>query len=164
MSGEPALTAARLLASHEEITPLYFYVMQDGARVLPEVISECLRQLTHLPDALIAGLLERYGNSPQDVILVGLFDLLLNHRTGPHGRDLLQTFLRTTQRLDAYRYLVTILIAAGHQVLLDDLLAAAQAEQRREKIAILIDALAVIEANPIINKLLKALRLRQTRR
>jgi hypothetical protein len=152
------------LAGQAEIMPLYFYVMQDGARVLPEVISECLRYLIHLPDALIPGLLERYADSPQDVVLIGLFDLLLNHQTGPHGRDVLQTFLRTTQRLDAYRYLVTIMLASGREMLLDDLLKVAQAEQHPEKVTILVNALSVMEANPALHTSLKELRARLVRR
>jgi hypothetical protein len=134
--------------------------MQDGARVLPEVISECLRGLTRLPDSLIAALLDRYGDSSHEIVLVGLFDLLLNHQTGPHGRDWLQHFLRTTQQLAAYRYLVAVLIASGRQALLDDLLAAAHVERQPTKVAILADALAVVERSPAVNELLNTLRTR----
>lgn len=164
MSGEPALTAARLLASHAEIPPLYFYVMQDGAQTVPEVLSECLRYLTGLPEAFIPALIERYADHKEDMVLVGLFDFLLNHQSGPHGRDLIRTFLRTTGRLDAYRYLVTVLVAAGRQELLDDLLAAAGAERQGEKVAILVRALSVLESNAAVRALLANLRARLAHR
>jgi hypothetical protein len=161
MSGEPALTAARLLASYSEVSALYFYVMQDGARTLPEVLAECLRHLTTLPDALIPGVLERFAKSEQEIVLVGLFDLLINHRTGPHGRDFLHTFLRTTQREDVYRYLVTIMVAAGRPALLDDLIQVARQEQQPAKLTMLIDALAIRQGATVIDLLVEELRARR---
>ena len=110
MSGEPALTAAKVLAAHREILPLYFYVMQDGARTLPEVVSACLGNLTSLRADLLPELLSRFTEQGADrelseVILVGLFDLLLNHDEGPQALDYIATFLQTSDQLDAYRYL-----------------------------------------------------------
>jgi hypothetical protein len=160
MSGEPALSAARLLGAYEESMPLYFYVMQDGAHVLPEVLSECLRHLTVAPEAIIPGILDRYADSASDVVLVGLFDLLLNHRTGPHGREFLRRCLHRMPQLDAYRYLVTVMAISGRQHLLDDLLAAARVEHQMEKMVILHDALAVLDAQPVIASLLADLQAR----
>lgn len=164
MSGEPALTAARLLAALGEITPLYFYVMQDGARMLPEVLSEALRHLTGVPDSLIPPLIERYGENDHDVVLVGLFDLLVNHRTGPHGLDFLALFLRTSNRLDAYRYLATVLLTSGRKALVEELLAAGQVEQRRDQLAVLAEALALMPAVPAIERVLAEVRARIAKR
>ena len=49
MSGEPALTAVRVLASQEQTLPLYLYAMQASEAAIPEVVSECLRSLTARP-------------------------------------------------------------------------------------------------------------------
>ena len=160
MSGEPALTAARLLAAQEEWLPLYFYAMQDGARVVPEVVADCLRQLTLLPAALLPGIIERFAAGTASMALVGLFDLLLNHRTGPHGLDFLRSFLRTTTEIDFYRYLVTTMVASGQERLLAELLDAARFEQKREKIAILSEALALLPPNPAIGEAIEQLRKR----
>lgn len=164
MSGEPALTAARLLAALGEITPLYFYVMQDGARTVPEVLSASLSHLTTLPDSLIPALIERYGESEHEVVLVGLFDLLVNHRSGPHGLDFLALFLRTSSRLDAYRYLATVLLTSGRKVLVEELLAATQAEQRRDQLAILADVLALTPDVPAVERVLADVRTRIEKR
>jgi len=160
MSGEPAVTAARLLGAQEEILPLYFYVMQDGAQVIPEVVSECLSQLVTLPDALIPGVQERFAASKANLILVGLFDLLLNHRTGPHGIEFLRTFLRETQQLDVYQYLVSTIVASGRAALVTELVDAAHFEQRREKVAILYEAFTLLPPNPEMNKVLEQLQSR----
>jgi hypothetical protein len=160
MSGEPAVTAARLLGTQEEILPLYFYVMQDGARVVPEVISECLSHLTTLPDALIPGVLARFAANTSSLVLVGLFDLLLKHRTGPHGLEFLRTFLRNTLQLDVYQYLVSLIVASGRPPLVAELLDAAHFEQQREKLTILYDALTLLPPNPEIAELLAQLQRR----
>jgi HEAT repeat protein len=51
MSGEPALTAVRVLDSLYEHIPLYLVAMQAAGSTLPEVVSECLRCLTGIPPA-----------------------------------------------------------------------------------------------------------------
>ena len=63
MSGEPALTAVRVLASQEQTLPLYLYAMQANDAALPEVVSECLRSLTGAPAALIPGIIARHGKA-----------------------------------------------------------------------------------------------------
>ena len=162
MSGEPALTAARLLGTQEEVLPLYFYVMQDGARTYPEVVSESLRYLTTIPDALLPSILDRFATATSSLTLVGLFDLLLNHRTGPHALDFIRGFLHDTLQLDAYRYLVTILVASGRAQFVTELMQLANLERRREKIGILFDAFALLPPNPEITALLDQLNRRLT--
>jgi hypothetical protein len=157
MSAEPALSAARLLATHGEWSVLYFYVSQDGARTLPEVLGECLRHLTRLPVALLPGLIARYAANPQAVVLVGLFDLLVFHQDGPQGLETLRTYLREGTDLDAYRYLVTILVSAGRPALLAELLAAARVERQPDKRLLLIDALTVLADNPTVAPVLAEL-------
>lgn len=162
MSGEPALTAVRLLGAQEEVLPLYFYVMQAGARTYPEVVSESLRYLTTIPDTLIPGLLERFATTPSSLTLVGLFDLLLNHRTGPHALDFIAGFLRDTLQFDVYRYLVTTLVASGRAQFVTELMRLANLERRREKISVLFDALALLPPSPEITTLLDQLNQRLT--
>lgn len=160
MSGEPGVTAARLLGAQEESLPLYFYVMQDGARVVPEVVSECLTHLTTLPDALVPGILERFFAHTASLVLVGLFDLLLNHRTGPHGLEFLRTFLQDTLQLDVYQYLVSTIVASGRPALVTELVERARFEQRREKLTILCEAFTLLPPNPEISELLEQLQRR----
>jgi hypothetical protein len=145
MSGEPALSAARLLAVYGEITPLYFYVVQDNARTLPEVLSA------------------RYHTTPEDGVLAGLFDLLLLHREGPYELDFLRTFLRTTERFDAYRYVTTVMLTAGRPVLLDELLTAARAEQHPDRLVILGQVLGLMADMPAILDVLTSVNLRAAR-
>lgn len=152
MSGEPAVTAAKVLAARGEILPLYFYVMQDGARTLPEVVSVCLGNLTALRTDLLPDLLARFNSKSgeretSEIILVGLFDLLLNHEEGPQAVDFLATFLQTSNQLDAYRYLVVTMATSGNPALTQLLIDQAGATTSRDKATLLLDGLQLLQSN-----------------
>jgi len=146
MSGEPALTAAKVLATQGEIIPLYFYVMQDGARVLPEVVSTCLSNLTALRPDLLPGILARYAESKNEIILVGLFDLLLNHQAGLQATELITHFLQQSQQLDAYRYLVVTMATSGKPDVVQLLIKGSQLGVAKAKVAILREAMTLVPA------------------
>lgn len=158
MSGEPALTAAKVLAAQGEILPLYFYVMQDGVRVLPEVVSTCLSNLTSLRTDLLAGILSRYAEAAHEVVLVGLFDLLLNHRDGLQGVEFLTQFLQQSQLLDAYRYLVVTMVTSGRRDVVQCLLNASRVGLPKAKVAILREALTLVTVkDPAVTQLMEHL-------
>ena len=166
MSGEPALTAARVLASQDQAVALYAYAMRHGG-TLADVVSECLRSLTDMPTALVPSLLTRHADSTESIVLVGLFDLLLNHREGPLGRAFLDDYLREGADPDAYRYLAMTVIARGDELLVDTLLTAARLEQDPDKVAIMAEALALLstpEADEIRAQLNSRLQPRTRRR
>lgn len=159
MSGEPALTAAKVLAAQGETLPLYFYVMQDGARVVPEVVSTCLSNLTTLRVDLLPSLLNRYSAANQEVMLVGLFDLLLNHRDGVQGLDFITRFLQQSQHLDAYRYLVVTMVTSGKRDVVQYLLNASSLALPKAKGAILREALTLVaDHEPVVARFLEQLR------
>lgn len=146
MSGEPALTAAKVLATQGEILPLYFYSMQDGAHVLPEVVSTCLSHLTTLRTDLLPGILDRYAESKNEIILVGLFDLLLDHEAGLQGAEFIANFLQQSQQLDAYRYLVVTMATSGKPDVLLLLMDSARLGVAKPKVAILREAMTLVPA------------------
>lgn len=154
MTGEPAVTAARVLGALGETLPLYALACQNApaedsaATCLPEVTAECLRQLTALPATVVERLLEKYAATTSSILRMGLFDLLLNHCDGPLGRPYLTRFLQETTDTDIYRYLVMSIVVAGHDEPLDDLRRAAYREQRRVKRAILLEAATILAHRP----------------
>lgn len=152
MTGEPAVSAARVLGALGETAPLYLLACQNMPHdraagvvtVFPEVTAECLRHLTSLPATLAEGLLARYVTTSSSIIRMGLFDLLLNHHAGPLGRAHLVRFLNETTDVDIYRYLVMSIVLAGHEGPLDDLRQAAYRERRRAKQEILLEAATLL--------------------
>lgn len=156
MSAEPALTAAKVLAAQGETTALYFYVMQDGAHTLPEVVSTCLSNLVTLRTDLLASILSRYGDSKYEVVLIGLFDLLLNHRAGLQGATFLTDFLQQGQHLDAYRYLTVTMVTSGKRDVVQLLLDVSKVGLPKAKAAILREALALTaEHDPTVARFLE---------
>ena len=158
MSGEPAVSAARLLASLDHSVSLYHYLYQDPNETLPEVVSECLHLLTTISTSLIPGLIDRFSTSDNDLILAGLFDLLISHYEGLQGEEFLISFLEETKRYDAYRYLIDLIVAERRQDLLPTLLPILQFERDEEKLFILLDAFEPLKHDPEISKVVEKLR------
>ncbi len=137
MSGEPALAALRVLAALNEPLLLYAYVMQPSTRLQAEVVSECLCNLTTIPVSLVAGLVERFANSPIAGVLVGLFDLLLRHRDGIQQVEVLRAYLHSGQDVNALRYLATVMMALGQRETVQIVKAALEAEKNVDRAKIL---------------------------
>jgi hypothetical protein len=125
-----------------------------------EVIAACLPHLGDVPPSILAGLVAQYGESPDDLLLAGLFDLLVAHPGGAAHVDFLVTFLRTTYRMAAYRYLVTTILAARPPGLFAALLNVAEAERDRRRAEILVAALDLVPGDPAIAALVADLRRR----
>lgn len=156
MSGEPGVTAVRVLAAQGQTLPLYACVMApEGVR--SEVVGECLRNLTALPRSLLPGLVERYVDSQNEIILVGLFDLILGHEAGREQAEFLVSFLRETRLSDAYRYLVTMIVAGRHTHLIPEVLALARRERDRIKAKALREALSLLAGDPEVDEVLAAM-------
>ena len=110
MSGEPAVTAAKLLALREQLLPLYGLVSSRGGT--PEVQAECLRGLTTLPVSLVARLLQQYHDERDSTIVLGLFDLLRGHASRAEFAGFIASFLDRTQSIDLYRFVVNSIVAS----------------------------------------------------
>ncbi|HEX9095427.1 MAG TPA: hypothetical protein VF990_04925 [Candidatus Dormibacteraeota bacterium] len=116
MSGEPAVTAARLLAMREQLLPLYGLVAGGGGPA--DVRAECLRGLTGLPVSLVIHLLEQYRDEKDATVMVGLFDLLLGHPARPAFAGFIASFLDGAQSIDLYRFVVNSIVACRDPVLI----------------------------------------------
>ena len=158
MSGEPAVTAARILSRLDRLVPLYQYLYHDRQDTLPEIVSECLGLLTSISVSLVPGLIDRFSASDNDLILAGLFDLLLGHDAGLQDEDYLISFLKDTKRYDAYRYLIAMIIAERRQDLLPTALPVLRFERDKEKVFILLDAFEPMKTDPEISAAVEQLR------
>ncbi len=159
MSGEPAVTAVRILAAAGHLLPLYYYATHTTPAV-SEVLSDSLRALTALPDSLLPAIIERCADTEDEIVLAGLFDLLLGHATRAAHYPRVLAFLRTTHKYDVYRYLVTSIVADHKANLLPALLDLAAAERDPRRIEILVPALELIGGDPVVAALITQLRHR----
>jgi len=109
-SGEPATTAIRVLAAQQNLAPIFGLVSwgtSDG-----ETIGEGLRQLTDLPASLLPLLIDRYRESENEHVVLGLWDLLLGHPTRDQWVAELLRFFRTTTLMDLYGIMAIQVVAS----------------------------------------------------
>ncbi len=161
MSPEPALSAARLLAAGDEALALLVFVATDLAlqgsggqateRPLAEVISEALRGLRTLPGDFLGAMFHGYAAHPDDVVLLGLCDLVIEHEPHPAVVDFARGFLRASDRYDVYHYFVTAIVASHRADLIGLLLEAGPLETDRLKLKSLVDALELIRGEPEVD-------------
>lgn len=142
MSGEPGMTAIRVLASFDEGLPLYQYAVGSATGKLPELVSECLRSLTSLPVQLVPSLVARFSATDDPAIKVGMWDLLIQHRAGPQEIPLLTRALATEPDLDILRYLAIGMLTTHRRELVDLVKQQARRAQR-QRAAVLREALGI---------------------
>jgi len=162
MSGEPALTAVRVLESQDQMLPLYQFALSNNNPKMADVVSECLRSLRGMPEELIPSLIERFDQSNDGAILVGLYELLVNHHEGPQGLDFLASSLLAQQDLDLFRFLVITLLSSGKPVLISLVSNMIRLETNRQRIEIIIEAADLFASNPDVSDIANTLRVDPT--
>jgi hypothetical protein len=181
MSGEPAVSAIRLLAgqvshfpSQGHLLPLYGYIFAQHD-CHPEVEADCLRHLAQAPTSIVEGILSHYTalisigkgtpvpryEAKDDVALLGLFELVLTSPNTSTHLSFLEKFLRETQRYDVYHYVLTTIIATHSSRVWKVLLEVAQDERRPEKIELLLSALTLVQPDPTSEQLIRVLQQRK---
>lgn len=157
MSGEPSLTAVQVLGVYGETLALFQYACE--AREKPpagppaEVVAECLRHLTRLPEALVDDLLLQPHLTGSPVLHIALVDLLLRHERGPLRPEWLLESLRKAP-LEVYRYALFAIVAAGNDSLLSATVAMLRREQDAERKAAAADALELVRTHSDVAALL----------
>lgn len=115
-SGEPITTAIRLLASHSNLAPIFGVVSWGRGR--SDVIGEGLRNLTELQDDLLPLLIDRFIESEDEQIILGLFELLIGHRTRDTWASTIESWFRTTTVMDLYGIVAIQIVASRSEVLI----------------------------------------------
>ena len=159
MSGEPALTAARVLGAQGQTAPLYGYVIGAADR-LPEVVAECLRHLVELPTILLECLVDRIFDRGDPAEIVGLSELLTERPDGERFAAGVDQFLAQTRDIDLYRYVVTVSLASRRQAFIAMVIDRAKLETREDRIVVLLEALTMREGDPDVEAVVKHLNLR----
>ena len=128
-SGEPAVTAARVLSELGQALVLYGNAARGDAG---EVMAECLRGLAHAPSSLVSRLIDDQISSDDEIVLLGVIDLLIKHDDRQTFTPLLVRFLMGVGKIDVYRYGVAAMFAARREDLITELKSMLKAERRSE--------------------------------
>lgn len=138
-SGEPALTAIRVLASQQKLEAIFALASWDGGN--GQVVGEALRNLVELRADLVELLVEHHLDADDEQVTLGLFDLLLGHRERSRWYGLILRYLVTTNDMDIYGIIVTSIVASRDQHLIEALHALAADEREPTKSQLLEHAL-----------------------
>ncbi len=161
-SGEPARTAASVLAAHSELTLLYLYTWK--LEPVAEVIAECLRGLVGAPESILAELCRRFSPEAREAAQIGMVDLLVGSRHHAVAERELQQRLRSTVSAVVYRYLVITMAASRRKSLLTALIAAAEQEHAAERLSALEEALVLAAHDVQAAAAAESIRVRMRRR
>ncbi|MGH2346363.1 MAG: hypothetical protein ACRDG4_14145, partial [Chloroflexota bacterium] len=140
MSGEPAVTAAALLGSQDQTLPLYAYLYQPRAGQ-SEVTANCLRHLSTLPTTLLPALIAQHEATEDEIVLVGLGDLLIAHPARAVCLPALRELLARPRLPNLFRYVVLAMRAARRDDLIAELKRMAREEQDPARAEILREVL-----------------------
>ena len=147
MSGDPLLTAVRVLADLREAAPLYRYLLGPEP-YLADAVGEALRGMTGTPASVVLSLFEVYRDDVDDTVLVGLIDLLLRHEDRAALRPATVGLLVATPSIDLYRFAVTEMVAL-RRVDLAEAMAAHPDRGGKAKSAILEESLSLLPATRV---------------
>lgn len=149
LTGEPALTAARVLGALGRPEPLYLAATLDWSSPA-EVVAECIRQLSDARATVLTALIDRLASTSDDTIQAALIDLLVAGEEGePEVTAAAVAWLRTVSP-DVYQFALTSLVAS-RRLDLHKIAAALVAEEfRRDRVAIAADALANARGSPTL--------------
>ena len=129
MSGEPAVTAARLLAAQGQVLPLYQRMTLPHSH--PEVAVECLRGLGEAPQSVLGRLAQDLGPSGDGILLIGLVDVLLDHTEADRLAPALMGVVEECPDLDVVRYAAAAIVAKRRIAPIDQLRARAGLDGER---------------------------------
>ncbi|MGD9933689.1 MAG: hypothetical protein AB7T37_08200 [Dehalococcoidia bacterium] len=140
-TGEPAVTAARVLGAIGRYEALYMAATLDW-NAPSEVIAECIRQLAAAPQLVFPSLVQRFAACTDDAINAALVDLLVaGEERGQDAEADIVHWLRTVS-LDVYQFAIASLVASRRP----DLHAVAAnlvgEEFRRDRLTVAAEALA----------------------
>jgi hypothetical protein len=130
-SGEPALTAIRVLAAQQRLEAVFALASWAGGNA--QLVGEALRNLVELRADLVDLLVETHFDSGDEQITLGLFDQLLGHQERSRWYDLILRYLVTADEPDAYGIIVTSIVASRDTHLIEALRSLAADERDPEK-------------------------------
>jgi len=160
MTGEPALSAARVLAALGEDTALYLFAelgLTNPLGTNPEVVAEAIRALTALPAAHLLPLFGLATHS-DTVVEAAFIDVVVEHVPDDALTSWLAQALRTTRSDDLYAFAVTSMVAKHGDHLLGLLEGLAASETVLARLKTLDSSLALLSADPRVRASLATVR------
>lgn len=161
MNGEPAATAARVLAAAGESNALLLYVL-SGAAPTPEVTAAALKGLVAVDLSILRPLLAELATSDDDGVLMAVCDTLLELPPDPGLKSITLSLLNAPTRGELYEFIASSIVASRREELLQALLESLPNEMSRKRLASARRTLELAPRTPAVESALAALDQRLT--
>ena len=159
MTGEPALTAVRLLANLGETRALLLYALSGDAPT-GDVIAEALRGLTSLGTEVLEPMLATLANSDDDALLMAACDVITELPPGQAVNRIAQQMLRSPSRGEVFAFMATSIVASRRDDLVSVLIAVLPEEMSQKRLRAAHDALELAPKTPVVEAALNELQRR----
>lgn len=157
MNGEPAVTAARLLAANGESAALALYAHANWRSGPAEVVAECLRGLSPVPPSQLGELPGHLARSQDDVLLLGLCDYVIGHGGTDGTSEIAARVFRSSGHDEVYGYLAAAVVASRDDGLMAAFLDSLKLETEPLKRNIAAGALELAAPSPAVDEARAAL-------
>lgn len=139
-TGEPAVTAARVLAAAGETSALFLAACLEWSAP-DEVVAECVRQLVDLPVALIVEVGSRAAG--RELVELGFVDLVAGHPTAVAAHQPALAAWTRERGVDVYRYALAAFVASREGACHELVLRVIEGEFRRDRLVVAEEALGL---------------------
>ena len=111
MTGEPAATAARVLAAQDRWDALLLFVLQDTSDAPAEVVAEAIRGIAGIPAEVVPEVVGALLLDRREVVQLGLCDLVVALPEGP-AEFSARSVIPALRSVEVYAYLLTAIVAS----------------------------------------------------
>ncbi len=162
MTGEPALTAVRLLASQQETNALLLYLL-SGSQPTSDVVGETLRGLASLDFQTLEPILVDLANREDDGLLVAVCDVLVELPPSPGLGPIVTKLLDSPSRGEVYEFLVSSIVASRRMDLVELVLESLPTEMSQKRLNSALQALRLAPRSPAVDSAITELETRLAR-
>lgn len=111
MTGEPAATAARVLAAQDRWDALLLFVLQDTSETPAEVVAEAIRGIAGIPPEVVGEVVHALLLDRREVVQLGLCDFVVALPAGS-AEPMARALVPALRSVEVYAYLLTTIVAS----------------------------------------------------
>lgn len=162
-SGEPMLTAIRLLASIGETRLLFVLAANPPPGVPSEAVAEAIRSLASVPEEYLAPVLAGVLASEDEAVFVGTVDLVIQLPPSQMALKTVSALLNAAPQPEFYEFLVSSVVASRRQELITIVLETLPHEMSQKRLRAAKTALELAPHTPEVTAAVEELESRIAR-
>lgn len=154
MTGEPAATAARVLAAQDRWDALLLFVLQDTSDAPAEVVAEAIRGITGIPAGVVPAVVEALLRDGREVVQLGLCDLVVAFPDETAGQ-MARKLIAAVRSVEVYAYLLTAIVASRRHDLFGAVAESLENERDMHRLRVARGALELATHEPAAPAIIK---------